>query len=669
MAPWKSPELALVSALQLCARSKDLARGSLLHALALLLRTGPPPLAERPRIACTLVSMYAKCGMMLSARRVIQSLPFQDAVSWSALISGYARSGQGDQAMECFSLMQAQGLSPNEFTFSCLLKACGATRASAKGREIHGQVACRGLLETTESTILANALLDMYAKCGSLRDARQVFESIPARDLVSWSSLIAGYAHRGQGHLALNVFEQMQAEGIAPNELTFSSILKACGSARDVARGEQIHDQIVDRGLFGSNLVLGNALVDMYAKCGALCKARRLLEELPVKDVVSWNAIITGYVQEEQGQEALCCFVRMRNEGFSPDEVTFICILGACGNTGAIVKGKQIHNEIVGGPSSAKTNILLATALIDMYAKCGEFVEAQEVLFKQMSHRDTVAWNALIAGYVQHERSQEALDCLASMKREGLSPNEVTFLCILKACGGIGAISKGEEVHEEILQQGLLQENIGLGTSLVDMYAKCGALAKARRVLEELPIRETVSWNALIAGYAQQGHWQEVVESFGQMQREGISPDEVTFLCLLNACSHSGKPDDAQIYYESMGMQYGIAPKVSHQACMVMVFGCAGRIEKAISLIKAMPHSDEPSSVWIALLGACTKWGNVELGRVIFDQAIQIDDSLAAPYILMANIYQEAGMHEDANKIGAMMHRRMERHQTCTMHK
>ena len=137
------------------------------------------------------------------------------------------------------------------------------------------------------------------------------------------------------------------------------------------------------------------------------------------------------------------------------------------------------------------------------------------------------------------------------------------------------------------------------------------------------------------------------------MQREGILPDEVTFLCVLNACSHSGKSGDALIYYESMDLQYGIAPKLAHHTCIVMAFGCAGHIEKAISLIKSMPHSDE-SSVWVALLGACMKWGCVRFGRVVFDQAIQIDGSLAAPYVLMANIFSGAGRQVDAKKVDAM---------------
>ena len=199
-----------------------------------------------------------------------------------------------------------------------------------------------------------------------------------------------------------------------------------------------------------------------------------------------------------------------------------------------------------------------------------------------------------------------------------------------------------------------MEKNISLGNALVDMYAKCGALEKAHKVLDELPCRNVASWNALISGYAQEGHFLEALSCFKQIQREGLSPNEVTFLCLLNACSHAGKFNEAQLYYEKMSTEYGIAAMLEHHTCMVVVFGSAGRFDKAISVIKTMPSFDDPS-VWVALLGACWKWGNVELGKLAFDQVIQVDDDLAAAaYVLMANIYAVAGMQEDAEKIEAM---------------
>ena len=178
-------------------------------------------------------------------------------------------------------------------------------------------------------------------------------------------------------------------------------------------------------------------------------------------------------------------------------------------------------------------------------------------------------------------------------------------------------------------------------------------LEKAEKVLEDLIIRDVISWNTLISRYAQQGQGRAALNCFEWMQSEGLSPNEVTFLCILSACSHSGLLDEAEMLYGNMSKKYGVDPNIEHHTCMVLAFGCGGHFDKVMSVIKAMPSSDYPA-VWRALLGACRKWGNVELGRLAFDQALQLDTTCAAVYVLMANIFASAGMHEDAERIEAM---------------
>jgi pentatricopeptide repeat protein len=240
------------------------------------------------------------------------------------------------------------------------------------------------------------------------------------------------------------------------------------------------------------------------------------------------------------------------------------------------------------------------------------------------------------------------------MQRDGLPPNEVTFSCILKACGSIGAIDKGLQIHDVIVESGFLQKSLVLATALVDMYAKCGMLARAQQVLEEgVQVRDVVSWSVLIAGYAQDGQICKALDCFQRMQKEGLRPDDVAFVCVLNACTHSGNLDVAQRYYEAMSRNYGIVPKLEHHTCMVVIFGCAGRFDKVMSVIKTMSSSDE-TSVWLALLGACRKWGNAKLGRLAFDQATHLDKHVATAYVAMADIYAAAGMYGDAAKVEKM---------------
>jgi pentatricopeptide repeat protein len=325
--------------------------------------------------------------------------------------------------------------------------------------------------------------------------------------------------------------------------------------------------------------------------------------------------------------------------------------LKACGNTRAAGIGQEIHDKIV-MRGLLKTDIALGNALVDMYVKCGMLAKAQEVL-KELPTNNVISWSSLIAGYACQGDGQEALKCFEQMQNEGLSPNPVTFISILKACGSLGAIDRGKQIHDDVLSRGLLHKDVLLGTALVDMYAKCGFLTRAREVLEELLGRDVVSWNALISGYAEHGHCHEALVCFNQMHGEGLSPNVVTFLAVLTACSHSGLLDEAQILFGNMTGEYGFSPNVEHHTCMMGVLGCAGLFNNAISVIKAMPTSNYPG-VWRALLGACRKWGNVELGKLAFDQALQLDTACAVVYVLMANIFASAGMKEDAERIEAM---------------
>ena len=257
-----------------------------------------------------------------------------------------------------------------------------------------------------------------------------------------------------------------------------------------------------------------------------------------------------------------------------------------------------------------------------MYARCiSPLAMSQQVFDESPYLRDVVSWTALIAGYAQEEKGHEALKSFGRMQKEGLSPNEITFTCILKACGNVGAIDKGIQIHDEIIKGGWLAQNIVLGNALVDMYAKCGILSKALKVFEELPVRDTISWSALISGYAQEGHFEEALKCFAQMQKEGLSPDDITFVSVLNACSHSGKIDEAQDYYENMKSKYGIAPKIEHYTCMLDLLGRAGHLEEAMSMGQTL--SLVQSSVTCrSLMGACYNWGNVELGRQMFKSTL-----------------------------------------------
>ncbi|KAI5062783.1 hypothetical protein GOP47_0023322 [Adiantum capillus-veneris] len=600
-------------------------------------------------LGAALVEMYAALGLISKAQEVFEELLTRNAACWNVLIAAHSEYGQFEEALKCFDVMKLEGVTPNEITFACTLRACGEIGADGKGEELHDEIVRKGLLGKDD--VLLTALVHMYVKCGSMSVAQQVLDKFSVQDVVSWNALITGYCQQGFCTEAFNCFQAMKRKGISPSSITFACLLKACSISDALEKGKMIHLEIVRGGLLEKVGALGNALVDMYGKCGDLAMAQQVFDQLPMQDVVSWTALIAGYSQHGQSQKALCCFQLMKHVGFSPDAVTFSCVLYACASIKDIEKGKEIHEEISREGLLEKDNVL-AAALLDVYAKCGAFSLARQV-FDQLPVRDVVSWNVLLAGYCEHGRSEEALECFDQMNHEGVSPDAVSFVLVLKVCGSTGASVKGEEIHAEMVREELLEKVGILGSVLVDMYAKCGAVSKAQEVFEELPERDVVSWTALIAGYAQTGRHDFVFHLLKKMIEEGIEPNVVTLLVVLSACSYSGLEDHGQMFFEDIKMS-STGPTFKHYTCMVDLFGRMGKLSKAVDMIKKMPSSDH-LPMWFALLGACQKWGDAKLALLAFNSAVELDDKSPVPYLFMSKIYAAAGMQEEAKKLEAIV--------------
>ncbi|KAH7443274.1 hypothetical protein KP509_02G028200 [Ceratopteris richardii] len=623
--------VALMASLRTCSKNRDLIGGVRIHDD--ILRQG-----LLSKFLDGLIVMYAKCGALAEANRLLEQQRCKNVFSWNALITAYARHGQGQKAISCFEKMLEEGLPPNATTFACTLKACGSIKALYKGEQIHEVIVRQGLLR--DDIVLGNALIDMYVKCGALPKAHCVLTRLPSRDAVSWNSLINGYVQQGLNDEALHCYEQMKHEGLCPDGVTFIVVLKACARLKALDKGEMVHDEIMKQGMLGKDIVLGTALVDMYAKCGALLKARAVFDKLPSQNVITWNALITGYTQGGHGKEALLCYDQMQKEDCAPDVVTFACVLKACGCIGALHKGRQIHKEI-SRYGNLQNDVMVGTALVEMYSQLDCLEEAQ-LVFDELNERDVVLWNAMISGYVENGKAEQALECFNQMQKEGLLPSVVTVTCVLKACGIIGAVDKGKQVHDQIVKRDLLQYDLILGSALVDMYANCGFISMAQKTFEGLSSHDITTWNALIAGYAHRGETAKALLCFQQMQDKGLSPNSITFSCLLTAFSHSGLTEEGNTYFMVMDIDFGIKPELEHYTCMVDTYGRAGHLNMAMSLIQQMPFLS--SSVWFSLLGACQRSINVIVGRWAYEQAIKLDRNDATAHVLMADVYGTADM-------------------------
>ncbi|XP_057873993.1 pentatricopeptide repeat-containing protein At1g11290, chloroplastic isoform X2 [Cryptomeria japonica] len=436
---------------------------------------------------------------------------------------------------------------PEDFsTYLQLLQICILKNALSQGKKIHSFIAHRRFAFATRTTF-QNNLINMYVKCRSLLHARKVFDHMKERDSVSWNTIIAAYRRHGYLHEAVTLFHYMQHRGFQLDQFTFASVLAACAKMGDLEEGMGIHQRVMEGGFF-SDVVVASALVDMYAKCGRIDKARELFDKMPQRNVVSWTAMIVGYADSGFVGKALETFKHMQLAGVKADSSNFACILTACAQFGALEQGMNIHRVII--ESGFSSDVVVASALVDMYGKCGSIDKARELFYK-MPKRDVISWTAMIVGYAQNGFVEKALETFKEIQLEGVKPDSTTFTSILPACAKMGALEQGMGIHQNIIESGKFSDAEVLN-ALVDMYAKCGSIDKARDIFDKMPQRNVVSWNALIAGYAQNGLCKDALRMFELMKLSGTYPDIVSFGCVLFACSHASLVDEGCTYFNHM---------------------------------------------------------------------------------------------------------------------
>ena len=399
-----------------------------------------------------------------------------------------------------------------------------------------------------------------------------------------WNTIILNHAKNGQGKQALHFYHEMLHNGFMPDKGTYLSALKACSSIKNLTHGKMIHEHISKR-KFDHDVVIGSSLVDMYVKCGRIDIAHSVFDKLEHRNVVSWSAMILGYVNCGQGLVALTLFEKMKEEGIRPDRVVYLCILKACCGLNVARYGRLIHNQIM--MNSFESDVALGSSLVDFYAKCRSLEEAHNV-FENLQARNVVTWSSLIMGYTNHENDMMAFELFEKMQMHGITPGRVAFLSILKVCGNMNAIRRGRLVHDHVVK-GSLETDLSLGSTLIDMYGKCGSIEGACSVFHYMHDHNTLSWNALLIACAQCGQGVTALNIFQSVHREMALPDNATFIGLLSACSHSGLVNEGEAYFESMREGYGFTPQIQHYTCMVDLFSQTGRFDKAMEVLNGMP--------------------------------------------------------------------------------
>lgn len=428
-----------------------------------------------------------------------------------------------------------------------------------------------------------------------------------------------------------------------------NDFLKRFTQLRKLREGKVVHAQILNSH-FRDDLVIQNTILNMYAKCGSLVDARNVFDKMSVRDMVTWTAMITGYSQNGEAEEALILFPQMLRKGLKPNEFTLSSLLKASGDRPADYKqGTQLHGYCL--KCGFDSNVYVGSSILDMYARYGHMVEAQSI-FEGLVSKNEVSWNALIAGHARKGEGEHAFRLFREMQRKCFKATHFTYASLFTACASTGSLEPGKWVHAHVIKSGGRLVAF-VGNTLVDMYAKSGSIEDGKKVFDRLVKRDVVSWNSMLTGYAQHGLGKETLQQFEEMLRIGIQPNDITFLCVLTACSHAGLLDEGHHYFELM-KKYRVEPDVSHYVTMVDLLGRAGLLDRAERFIREMPF-EPTAAVWGALLGACRMHKNMELGAYAAEHVFELDPNDSGPHILLYNMYASAGRWNDAAKVRKMM--------------
>ncbi|GAB4850751.1 hypothetical protein Ancab_030051 [Ancistrocladus abbreviatus] len=595
-----------------------------------------------------IINMYGKCGSLRDAQEVFDVMRKRNAVTWTSLIAAYSQNGQEGMAIKLYFDMLHSGFMPDQYTFGSVLRACGNIPAIGLGKQLHAHV----IKSVQGSHLIAqNALIAMYTKLEQIHPAFSVFSRIRTKNLISWGSIIAAFSQLGYELDSFHLFKEMLNQGLCqPNEFIFGSIINACCSLLQPEYGSQIHGMCIKFGL-GRDIFAGSSLIDMYARCGFLDSALTVFHEIDSPDVVSWNAIMTGFSNVGDTNQAILLLSQMRLLGLMPNDITVCSLLCGCANPSAIWQGKHLHSYVV--KTGFDVEVTVCNTLLTMYIKCSRLDDAFIMFNEFRSKADLISWNMILGACTQQNLHQEVFQLFNLMGSSFCKPDCVTFTNLLKACAQVTSLEMGKQVHCCTTKIGL-ELDMFVANGLIELYTRCGIFGSARNLFDCLRNPDVVSWSILISGYAQCGNGEEALKLFKTMRNLGVKPNEVTFLGVLTACSHVGLVEEGWQLYRNMEKEYGIVPTIEHNSCMIDLLARAGRLKEAKAFIMQMTFSPD-IVVWKSLLSACRTHKDVDIGKWAAEKILEIDPLNSAAFALLCSIYSSAGNWEDVGHLRKLM--------------
>ncbi|CAL9115971.1 unnamed protein product, partial [Musa acuminata var. zebrina] len=524
-----------------------------------------------------MITGLVRSGDLKNARQLFEEMPVVDAVSCNAILHGYIRRGE---VQEAFRLLKKVGSeydgssSPysDKFVLTTLLSACAECLAYDCGKQIHARIV---ICQVDLDSILGSALVDMYAKCyggcGRLDEARKIFDRNEKPSVVLWNSIINAYASSNQGDGALELFKMMTGEGIMPNLSTFASVLSACASIGIREHGVQMHACGCKHGILEDLLrlydtILLNTMINVYSNCGQIEEARKIFEMIPSKNMISWNSMIVGYSQNGHAVQALELFIDMHHLDLSIDKVALASVISSCASVCALTTGEELF--ALATRIGLVTDLVVTSSLVDLYCKCGKVIDGRR-LFDGMPNFD-------------------AFGVLHRMQDLGVKVSAFT-LSITASC--VSSPRQAKQVHGFIIRFGSGSLNTVLGNSLIDMYGRVGLAGYASQIFCAMDNSDVISWNSMISAYGRSGCGMEALECFCVMRAAGFSTDEFTMSSVLNICTdleNLAKGEQLLAHCFKMGF---LSNSIVSSAVIDM-YSIFGRLDDAVRIFQGMPRWD-----------------------------------------------------------------------------
>ncbi|PRQ60346.1 putative tetratricopeptide-like helical domain-containing protein [Rosa chinensis] len=607
-----------------------------------------PPKTDLPAIVSTNISITSHCktGQLDIARKLFDEMPHRTVVSWNAMISGYSKWGRFGDALFLVSAMHRGGggnVGPNDSTVTSALGACARSGCLREGMEVHCLVVKSGL-ERFE--ILGSSLLCFYASCLKIGEAERVFEELrggnellwgmPKKDVAAWSSLISGYVKREDGcERALELFGLMRESGeVVPNEFTFDSVVRACGKLGVLWVGMVIHGLSVKCGV-DFDVFVSVALIEFYSDCQAVDFAKRVYEGMENPSLNASNAYIGRLVSMGRIEDAERVFDGVKEK----DSVSYNLMIKGYAMRDQVNEAKRLFECM------KHRTIVSSNTMISVYSRNGEIDKALQLFEETKGERDHVTWSAMMSGYIHNQQHEEALELYVTMCRLSIDRTRSTFAALFHACSCLGSLELGQVLHAQLIKTPF-ESNVYVGTSLIDMYSKCGCITDAETSFNSITSPNVAAWTALINGCAQHGLGSEAVLLFERMLKQGFIPNAATVFGVLSACNHSGLVNEGRRIYDLIEKSYGINPSLEHCACIVDLLGRSGRLQEAMDFIEEM--TVEPDGViWGAMLNACWLWMDTELAEQVAEKMCSLDPKPVSAYVILSNIYAVQGKFEE----------------------